>query len=216
LAETEPWKLVKTDPVRVETIMNIALQITANLSVVLQPFLPETAQKLSKFLNFETKSWQNAGKIDLLKAGNKTEQPEILFTKIEDAIVEAEVTKLKMNLPESSSFEPQKAETSFDDFAKMDIRLGTILEAEKVEKADKLLKLLVNTGLDKRTIVSGIAEHYSPEEVIGKTVQVLINLAPRKIRGIESRGMILMAENAEGALSFMAPEKDFGAGGGIH
>ncbi len=216
LAETEPWKLVKTDPVRVETIMNIALQITANLSIVLQPFLPETAQKLSKFLNFETNSWESAGKSDLLQENSKLGEFEILFTKIEDSIVEAEVAKLKVNLPEASSFEPQKAETSFDDFTKMDIRLGTILEAEKVEKADKLLKLLVDTGLDKRTIVSGIAEHYSPEEVIGKTVQVLMNLAPRKIRGIESQGMILMAENEEGVLSFMVPEKDFGAGGGIH
>lgn len=216
LAETEPWKLVKTDAKRVETIMNIALQITANLSIVLQPFLPETAQKLSKFLNFEANSWESAGKSDLLQENAKLGEFEILFTKIEDSIVEAEVAKLKVNLPEASSFEPQKAETSFDDFTKMDIRLGTILEAEKVEKADKLLKLLVDTGLDKRTIVSGIAEHYSPDEVVGKTVQVLINLAPRKIRGIESQGMILMAENAEGALSFMVPEKDFEAGGGIH
>lgn len=216
LAETEPWKLVKTDAKRVETIMNIALQITANLSIVLQPFLPETAQKLSKFLNFEANSWESAGKSDLLQENSKLGEFEILFTKIEDSIVEAEVAKLKVNLPEASTFEPQKAETSFDDFTKMDIRLGTILEAEKVEKADKLLKLLVDTGLDKRTIVSGIAEHYSPDEVIGKTVQVLMNLAPRKIRGIESQGMILMAENAEGALSFMVPEKDFGAGGGIH
>ena len=216
LAETEPWKLVKTDAKRVETIMNIALQITANLSIVLQPFLPETAQKLSKFLNFEANSWESAGKSDLLQENAKLGEFEILFTKIEDSIVEAEVAKLTAYLPEASTFEPQKAETSFDDFTKMDIRLGTILEAEKVEKADKLLKLLVDTGLDKRTIVSGIAEHYSPEEVIGKTVQVLMNLAPRKIRGIESQGMILMAENAEGALSFMVPEKDFGAGGGIH
>ena len=215
LAETEPWKLVKTDPKRVETIMNIALQITANLSIVLQPFLPETAQKLSQFLNFEANSWENAGKSDLLAAGSKTEQPEILFAKIEDSVVETEVAKLNANQPVETTFEAQKAETSFDDFMKMDIRLGTILEAEKVEKADKLLKLLVDTGLDKRTVVSGIAEHYSPEEVVGKTVQILMNLAPRKIRGIESQGMILMAENEEGKLSFMVPEKEFGAGGGV-
>lgn len=212
LAENEPWKLVKTDPKRVETIMNIALQITANLSIVLQPFLPETARKLSNFLAFESNSWENAGKIDLLSSGHLTKQPEILFAKIEDSLVEAEVSKLTTNNPMETSFEPQKAETSFDEFTKMDIRLGTILEAEKVEKADKLLKLLVDTGLDKRTIVSGIAEHYKPEEVIGKTVTVLMNLAPRKIRGIESQGMILMAENAEGELSFMVPEKGFGAG----
>ncbi len=215
LAETEPWKLVKTDEKRVETIMNIALQITANLSIVLQPFLPKTAQKLGEFLNFESNDWENSGKIDLLKAGLKTQQPEILFPKIEDSLVDAEVEKLNANKPVEPNFDAQKAETSFDDFMKMDIRLGTIIEAEKVEKADKLLKLLVDTGLDKRTIVSGIAEHYSPEEVIGKTVQVLMNLAPRKIRGIESQGMILMAENEEGKLSFVVPEKDFGAGGGV-
>ncbi len=217
LAENEPWKLVKTDPARVETIMHIALQLTANLSIVLQPFLPETAQKLSKALNFSSSNWEDAGKSDLLKAGQTTTQPEILFTKIEDAMVEFEVAKLAAtNQSETTmNLEPQKAETSFDDFCKMDIRLGTILEAEKVEKADKLLKLLVDTGLDKRTIVSGIAEHYSPEEIIGKTVAVLINLAPRKIRGIESQGMILMAENESGELSFMVPEKAFEAGFGI-
>lgn len=215
LAETEPWKLVKTDSVRVETIMNIALQITANLSIVLQPFLPETAQKLSKFLNFKEKLWENTGKINLLSEGHLTNQPEILFTKIEDELVETEIAKLNANKPMETTFEAQKTETSFDDFMKMDIRLGKILEAEKVEKADKLLKLLVDTGLDKRTIVSGIAEHYSPDEIIGKTVQVLMNLAPRKIRGIESQGMILMAENENGALSFMVPEKDFAAGGGV-
>ncbi|HNR86078.1 MAG: methionine--tRNA ligase [Crocinitomicaceae bacterium] len=213
LAENEPWKLVKENPTRVETIMNIALQITANLSIVLQPFLPKTAQKLSKFLNFESKSWENAGKIDLLAEGHATNQPEILFTKVEDAMVEAELEKLKNANPvAASNFNPQKDNATFDDFTKMDIRLGTILEAEKVEKADKLLKLLVDTGIDKRTIVSGIAAHYQPEDVVGKTVAVLINLEPRKIRGVESQGMILMAENEKGELSFMVPEKGFGAG----
>lgn len=215
LADQEPWKLIKTDPKRVETIMNIALQITANLSIVLQPFLPSTANKLSEFLNFKTNDWNAAGVSDLLSAGSMTNQPEILFQKIEDSLVETEVNKLKNANMQESSFEPQKEEVAFDDFAKMDIRLGTILEAEKVEKADKLLKLTVDTGIDKRTIVSGIAEHYSPEDVIGKTVQVLLNLAPRKIRGIESQGMILMAEDSEGKLSFMIPEKSFGAGGGV-
>lgn len=215
LAETEPWKLIKTDEKRVETIMNIALQITANLSIVLQPFLPATAQKLSDFLNFESNSWENAGNSVLLSSGHMMNKPEILFAKIEDELIEVEVAKLQANAPVEVSFEPQKAETSFDEFMKMDIRLGTILEAEKVEKADKLLKLLVDTGLDKRTVVSGIAEHYSPEEIIGKTVQVLMNLAPRKIRGIESQGMVLMAENEEGKLSFMVPEKEFGSGGGV-
>jgi len=215
LADQEPWKVIKTDPERVKTIMNIALQITANLSIVLQPFLPSTAQKLSKFLAFRSASWEDAGKSDLMKAGDPTSPPEILFQKIEDTLVETEVNKLKNANMSQSNYEPQKDEVNFDDFTKMDIRLGTILEAEKVEKADKLLKLTVDTGIDKRTIVSGIAEHYKPEEIIGKTVQVLLNLAPRKIRGIESQGMILMAEDADGKLSFMVPEKDFGAGGGV-
>jgi methionyl-tRNA synthetase len=215
LADQEPWKLIKTDENRVETIMNIALQITANLSIVLQPFLPSTAEKLSQFLNFKTSDWTQAGNASLLEAGTMTNPPTILFQKIEDSLVEAEVAKLKNTNIVDSNFEPQKGTIEFDDFSKMDIRLGTILEAEKVEKADKLLKLIVDTGIDKRTIVSGIAEHYSPEEVIGKTVQVLLNLAPRKIRGIESQGMILMAEDAEGKLSFMIPEKEFIAGGEI-
>ncbi len=215
LAELEPWKLIKTDEKRVETIMNIALQITANLSIVLQPFLPATAEKLSQFLNFKTTDWTKAGKPDLLEAGSMTNPPSIIFQKIEDSLVETEVSKLKATQVMETSYEPQKPSVEFDDFTKLDIRLGTILEAEKVEKADKLLKLLVDTGIDKRTIVSGIAAHYKPEEIIGKTVQVLLNLAPRKIRGIESQGMILMAEDAEGDLSFMSPEKDFPAGGGI-
>ena len=215
LAETEPWKLVKTDVERVKTIMNIALQITANLSIVLQPFLPATAKKLSEFLNFNTTDWTNAGGDDLLKPGQMTSIPSILFTKIEDELVAFEVAKLIKTDENVSAFEPQKEAINFEDFGKMDIRLGTILSAEKVEKADKLVKLLVDTGIDKRTIVSGIAEHYSPEEIVGKTVSVLMNLAPRKIKGIESQGMILMAENEEGKLSFMTPEKGFSAGGTI-
>ncbi|MEN9999091.1 MAG: hypothetical protein RI922_2081 [Bacteroidota bacterium] len=215
LADQEPWKLVKTDEKRVETIMNIALQITANLSIVLQPFLPSTAEKLSQFLNFKTTDWTQAGSSDLLVAGSLTNAPTILFQKIEDSLVEAEVAKLQSTNAVESNFEPQKETIDFEDFTKLDIRLGTILEAEKVEKADKLLKLIIDTGIDKRTVVSGIAEHYSPEEVIGKTVQILLNLAPRKIRGIESQGMILMAEDAEGKLSFMAPEKGFEAGGSV-
>ncbi len=212
LADNEPWKLIKTDPARVETIMNIALQITANLSIVLQPFLPNTAEKLSDFLDFKTTDWKEAGKGDLLTVGHKTHKPSILFQKIEDELVEKERQKLEAITMEEQKFEPQKDETSFDDFMKMDIRLGKILEAEKVKKADKLLKLLVDTGIDKRTVVSGIAQHYKPEDIIGKTVTVLMNLAPRKIRGIESQGMILMAENLEGELSFIGDEKDFEAG----
>ena len=223
LADTEPWKLVKktsedgqseSNADRVKTIMNIALQITANLSIVLKPFLPATASKISTFLNFDSNAWEQAGSADLLPVGHKTTKPSILFQKIEDELVEKEVEKLNAtkNSESAANFPPQKDETSFDDFVKMDIRLGKILEAEKVKKADKLLKLLVDTGIDKRTIVSGIAQHYSPEEVIGKTVTVLMNLAPRKIRGVESQGMILMAEDPEGNLSFVSPEKAFDQG----
>ncbi|MGC6432705.1 MAG: methionine--tRNA ligase [Crocinitomicaceae bacterium] len=217
LADNEPWKLIKTDPERVKTIMNIALQITANLSIVLQPFLPETARKLSKFLKFINQDWSFSGRIDLIPCGHQTEAPTILFPKIEDTLVEAELARLEGSKSANNTieFEAQKETVAFDDFTKLDIRLGTILEAEKVKKTDKLLKLTVDTGIDKRTIVSGIAEHYSPEEVVGKTVSVLLNLAPRKIKGIESEGMILMAENTEGKLSFMTPEKGFAAGGGI-
>ncbi|MCH2229708.1 MAG: methionine--tRNA ligase [Crocinitomicaceae bacterium] len=218
LAETEPWKMVK-DPAnaeRVATIMNIAIQITANLSIVLQPFLPSTAEKLSEFLDFKTTTWENAGKLDLIPEGHSTHKPSILFQKIEDSLVETELEKLEATKSIETIFDPQKENASFDEFSKMDMRLGTIVDAEKVKKADKLLKLTVNTGLDTRTIVSGIAKHYSPEEVIGKTVTVLMNLPPRKIRGVESQGMILMAEDNDGNLSFMSPEKDFEAGCGIH
>lgn len=219
LAETEPWKLIKTDPLRVETIMHIALQITANLSLMLEPFLPSTAKKLRQYLNIELTDWSATGNSAILKAGRTVSTPDILFPKIEDTLVETEVALLKASQQdapvESKTAAPQKPDAAFDDFTKMDIRLGTILEAVKVPKADKLLQLTVDTGIDQRTIVSGIAEHYSPEEIIGKTVAVLMNLEPRKIRGVESRGMILMAENAEGKLSFMIPEKAFGAGGEI-
>lgn len=212
LADNEPWKLIKTDEERVKTIMNIALQITANLSIVLKPFLPDTAGKLSTYLDFSSENWGDAGRHNLLRPGHLTHKPEILFKKIEDDFVEAERKKLEERKMQNTSLPPQKDEASFDDFMKMDIRLGTILSAEKVKKADKLLKLEVDTGIDKRTIVSGIAQHYSPEEVVGKTVTVLLNLAPRKIRSVESQGMILMAENKEGKLSFISPEKDFDPG----
>ena len=219
LAENEPWKLIKTDEERVKTIMNIALQITANLSIVLQPFLPSTAKKLSEFLKFVNKDWIFAGRNDLIPSGHQIGTPSILFQKIEDTLVENELNRLqeakKANEIANAVPEPQKETVAFEDFTKLDIRLGTILEAKKVKKADKLLKLLVDTGIDKRTIVSGIAEHYTAEEVVGKTVSVLLNLAPRKIKGIESQGMVLMAEDAEGKLSFMSSEKAFEAGGSI-
>lgn len=219
LAETEPWKLYKTDPERVETILHIALQITANLSLILEPFLPATAAKLRSYLQVELTDWDGIGSSVILQAGDLVKTPDILFPKIEDAFVETEVEALKASqaipVEVEAAFPPQKNNVTFDDFSKLDIRLGTILEAERVPKADKLLKLVVDTGIDKRTIVSGIAEHYSPEEIIGKTVSVLLNLEPRKIRGVESQGMILMAENSEGKLSFMTPEKGFEAGGEI-
>jgi methionyl-tRNA synthetase len=219
LAENEPWKLVKVDSKRVETIMHIALQVTANLALLLEPFLPSTAKKLRTFLNLDLPTWEEIGKSNILKSGDLVKTPEILFPKIEDSLVEVEIEFLKQSqqnqVAEGKTVSPQKANVSFDDFSKLDIRLGTILEAEKVPKADKLLKLTVDTGLDIRTIVSGIAEHYSPEEIIGKTVSVLLNLEPRKIRGVESQGMILMAENQKGELSFMSPEKSFVAGGEI-
>lgn len=215
LADNEPWKLVKTDPKRVETIMHVALQITANLGLVLDPFLPETAKKIRGFMNIENKPWSACGDL-LLKEGHTINEPVILFQKIDDDFVNREVELLHASQPVNvSNFKAQKEETSFDDFSKMDIRLGTILEAIRVPKADKLLQLTVDTGIDTRTIVSGIAEHYQPEEIVGKTVAVLMNLAPRKIRGVESQGMILMAEDAEGKLSFMVPEKTFSAGGEI-
>ncbi|MBU3659156.1 MAG: methionine--tRNA ligase [Flavobacteriales bacterium] len=212
LAEQEPWKVVKNDPERVKTVMYVALQITANLSIATLPFLPDTALKLQKMLNFSANSWSDLGNSDLIKTGKSIGVAEILFKKIEDVLVETEVQKLHSTNEIPSNFPPVKEAISFDDFTKLDMRLGTILHAEKVEKADKLLKLTVKTGVDERTIVSGIAEHYQPETVIGKTVLVLLNLAPRKIRGIESQGMILMAENEAGELSFLSPEKAFEAG----
>jgi methionyl-tRNA synthetase len=196
--------------------MHIAIQITAKLSLLLEPFLPTTAAKLRGFLNLGLTNWEAISKQTILEAGHITNTPEILFQKIEDSFVEQEVEVLQATkeVP-ATNFPPQKPNVSFDDFTKMDIRLGKIIEAEKVPKADKLLKLTVDTGIDTRTIVSGIASYYNPEEVVGKTVSVLLNLEPRKIRGVESQGMILMAENENGELSFVSPEKEFSAGGEI-
>lgn len=213
-AETEPWKLFKTEPNKVKDILNITLQIAANLSILLQPFLPEKSEKISKTLGFSSKKWSKSGKIDLLAAGHQINKSEILVQKIDDVFVAQQVEKLEASKANdvSVNHEPQKDTVAFEDFMKMDVRIGEILEAEKVPKADKLLKLLVDTGLDKRTVVSGIAEHYKPKDVIGRKVSILMNLAPRKIRGVESQGMILMAENAEGKLSFVSPEDGFGPG----
>ncbi|MBD3636204.1 MAG: methionine--tRNA ligase [Crocinitomicaceae bacterium] len=213
LADTEPWKLAKTDMERVKTIMNIALQITANLSIVFAPFLPKKSGKIAEFLNIDAHSWEFAGKPDLLKTDHQLNKASILISKVEDKYVDEQIEQLKASAAmNQSTFPPQKETIAFDDFMKMDIRVGEIIAAEKVPKADKLLKLTVNTGLDKRTVVSGIAEFFNPDEIIGKKVSVLLNLAPRKIRGVESQGMILMAENEEGKLSFVSPDTDFDTG----
>ena len=214
LADQEPWKLIKTDPERVKTILYFANVLTSQLALIGRPFLPATSERLAKMLNINITniSW-NSKPGEILAAGHRIGTPEILFTKIEDTLVEEERAKLtQQNSTQINKFPPMKDAVSFDEFTKLDMRLATIKHAEKVEKADKLLKLTVVTGIDERTIVSGIAEHYKPEEIIGKTVLVLLNLEPRKIRGIESQGMVLMAENEEGALSFLAPEKAFEAG----
>lgn len=211
LTDTEPWKIFKTDPERVKTILNVSLQICANLTVVSAPFLPFTADKLRGMLNMDKLTWNEAGHAELLAAGHQLNKPEFLFEKIEDSIIEQQVQKLldtkKAN--EEVKVTPSKDPITFDDFVKVDIRTGTILEAEKVPKTKKLLKLKIDTGIDQRTVVSGIAEDYQPEDIIGKKISILVNLAPRKIRGIESQGMILMAENPEGKLCFIAPTEDF-------
>ena len=208
LADTEPWKLIKTDEERVKTILHVSLQICNALSEVFNPFLPATSKKLKTMLN------SNGAE---LEAGHQINAATLLFQKIEDDVIEAQIKKLKESNKKQSNpkAKPMKDEITFDDFTKMDIRTGTILTAEKHPDADKLLKMTVDTGIDVRTIVSGIAEHYAPEEIIGKQVSVLINLAPRKIRGIVSQGMILMAEDNEGNLAFVAPEKAVDNGGEI-
>ena len=215
LADSEPWKLVKTDPERVKTIMNIAMQITANLAVVFEPFMPHKSADLAAMINLNLPKWNEAGDSDLVKKGHQINKPQILFKKIEDAQIDEQITKLKEASKKPSKFPPMKDEITFDEFMKMDIRVGTITAAEKVEKADKLLKLTVDTGIDTRTVVSGIAEHYNPEDIVGLKVSVLLNLAPRKIRGVESQGMILMAETTEGELAFVSPTKDLEAGNTI-
>ncbi len=215
LADTEPWKLIKTDPERVKTILNISLQITANLAIVFEPFMPHKSHDLAQLLNVDLPKWNDAGKKDLIEANHQINKPHILFQKIEDEQVEAQIEKLKSATQKNTKFPPMKDEITFDEFMKMDIRVGTITAAEKVEKADKLLKLTVDTGIDTRTVVSGIAEHYKPEEIVGHKVSILLNLAPRKIRGVESQGMILMAENEEGELAFVSPTKEIEAGNTI-
>ncbi|WP_299704002.1 methionine--tRNA ligase [uncultured Pontibacter sp.] len=219
LADTEPWKLIKTDEERVKTIMNIALQISASLSILMEPFLPTSAQKLGSMLNKPVGTWAEAGAADLLPVGHVIGTPELMFEKVEDAAVEAQVQKLldtkKANEAANAVVEPAKEDITFEDFTKMDIRIGTIIEAEKVAKTKKLLKLKIDTGIDQRTVVSGIAEFFNPEEIIGQQVSILVNLAPREIKGITSQGMILMAENADGSLAFVQPSKEVKNGGTV-
>ena len=211
LADTEPWKVIKTDPKRVETILNIALQITANTAVAIEPFMPFSAAKILGMLAVEKFSWERLGAMDLIPAGHTIGEPALLFEKIEDDVIQRQLDKLAATKAAneaaelSQSVEPQKDMIQFDDFQKMDIRVSTILEVEKVAKTKKLLKLTVDTGIDKRVIVSGIAEYFTPEELVGKQVLVLVNLAPRELKGILSNGMILMAEDASGKLRLLQP-----------
>lgn len=219
LADEEPWKLIKTDPERVKTVMYVALQIATALAVASEPFLPFTSEKLKRMLQLGAITWENlkTNATELLKAGHRIGTAELLFEKIEDAAIEKQLQRLEntklANKQEAQAntevtVAPQKELISYDDFAKMDIRIGTILEAEKMPKADKLLILKVDTGIDQRTIVSGIAQSFAPKEIIGKKVTVLVNLAPRKLRGVESQGMILMVENSEGKYTFINPDAE--------
>lgn len=215
-AETEPWKWIKTDQERVDTILNIVLQLAASLSIVFAPFLPRKAKKIADMLGIGSLPWHKAGSSAILSPGHPINSPTILIPKIENQLIEQQMEKLNhSSVPTSPSPPPQKATVTFDDFAKMDIRVGKILAATSVPKADKLLQLTVDTGLDKRTVVSGIAEQYRPEDIIGTKVSIVMNIAPRKIRGIESHGMILMAENTSDQLSFISPSVDIEIGSGV-
>ena len=209
LADTEPWKQIKTDEERVKTILNISLQITANLTIFLDPFLPFSTARLREWLNIGPLKWNDAAKDDLLKAGHRINKPELLFRKIEDEEIRKQIDKLlrtKMENEETNTkVSPVKENIGFDDFTKIDIRTATIIDAEKVARTKKLLKLTLDTGIDQRTVVSGIAEYFEPENIIGKQVSVVVNLEPRKIKGIDSQGMILMAEDNTGKLVFVSP-----------
>jgi len=209
LADTEPWKLYKEHPGRVATVLNVALQIVASLGIVAEPFLPFSAARINEMLNRKPGTWTDSGGDALLAEGHVLGTSGLLFEKIEDAVIAQQLEKLhkkKLSMEtEVPAVPPLKGEITFDDFAKLDMRVGTVLTAEKMEKSNKLLKLLVDTGVDKRTILSGIAQHYTPEEIVGRQVTLIANLAPRKMMGIESQGMILMAEDADGKLRLLQP-----------
>ena len=209
LQETEPWKLAKTDMTRVETILNVALQICANIAVAFEPFLPFMSEKLVKMLGIEKLNWDTLGASDILAAGAEIAPAELLFEKIEDATIQAQIDRLEKtkedNKINSWTPAPQQADVDFDTFMKLDIRVGTVLECQKVPKADKLLQFLIEDGMEKRTIVSGIAKYYAPEDLVGKQVCFVSNFAPRKLKGVLSQGMILSAENADGSLVVIGP-----------
>ncbi|MFD0993808.1 methionine--tRNA ligase [Tenacibaculum geojense] len=221
LADEEPWKVIKQDEERVKTIMNVALQIATGLAVLSEPFIPFTSNKLKSILNIDASlSWTDVTTKDtLITANHQIGKAELLFTKIEDKTIDVQLEKLeatkKANEAANKTVEPQKDTIEFDDFTKMDIRIGTILEAEKVAKTKKLLKLKVDVGIDIRTIVSGIAESFNPEDIVGQQVTVLCNLAPRKIRGVESQGMILMTDTPDGKLAFVEPQQTIQNGGQV-
>jgi methionyl-tRNA synthetase len=219
LADAEPWKVIHTDPERVKTIINIAIQITANLTIVLEPFLPFSMATLRQWINTDLFKWADGGRDDLLKPGHHINKPGLLFAKIENEEIDRQISKLestkKTNESGSAKIIPSKDPVTFDDFTRIDIRTATILEAEKVPKTTKLLKLKIDTGLDIRTIVSGIAEYYEPESIIGKQISIVANLEPRRIKGIESKGMILMAEDTDGKLVMVTPADNVSNGSAI-
>ena len=212
IADSEPWKVVKTDPERVKTVIYISLQLTANLAIAFEPFLPFSSEKLRKMLNMESFEWNQLGRTDLLQAGHRLAKPELLFEKIEDDVIEAQVQKLldtkKANEEANYKAKPVRENIAFEDFQKLDIRVGTVLECTKVPKADKLLCFKIADGLENRTIVSGISKFYKPEELVGKQVCFIANLAPRKLKGIESQGMILSALNYDESLSVITVDRE--------
>lgn len=219
LADAEPWKLIKTDEERVRTVLNTGLQIAANIAIMAQPFLPHTAEKLFAMLNLEKKDWKQAGKSDILSVGHQLGQAALLFEKITDEQVQFQLDKLAAakslnatNDQQPVAVAPAKPSITFEDFTGMDIRVGTVLSAEKVAKTKKLLKLQIDTGLDQRTVVSGIAEYFDPVTLVGRQVSILVNLEPREIKGIQSQGMILMAEDSDGRLDFVSPGTAMGNG----
>lgn len=211
LADSEPWKVFKTDPKRVETILNLSLQLVANLAIAFEPFLPFSSEKLRSMINMPNLKWDNLGQTDLLAAGHELNKPELLFEKIEDEVVEAQIKKLeetkKANEAANYKAAPIRADVDIEEFSKMDLRVGTVLECEKVPKADKLLRFLIDDGLEKRQILSGIAKYYKPEELLGKQVVFIANLPARKLRGLDSQGMILSAVNNDGSLSVITVDR---------